>query len=83
MRRFVYTVYVLQDKDGHLYKGMTNDLDRRLKEHALGKTQTARRMNQLVVVYTKEVGSREEARKHELYLKTSAGRRYLHNILRS
>ncbi|MBL8029690.1 MAG: GIY-YIG nuclease family protein [Candidatus Doudnabacteria bacterium] len=34
----MYTVYVLRDKDGKLYKGMTKDLERRLKEHKYGHT---------------------------------------------
>ena len=36
----MYTVYVLQDEEGHFYKGMTNDLVRRLAEHRRGKTRT-------------------------------------------
>jgi len=73
----MYTVYVLQDEDGKLYKGMTNNLKRRMVEHKNGKTITTSRMNNFDVVYTEEYDTFEKARKRELYLKTAAGRRFL------
>jgi putative endonuclease len=73
----MYTVYVLQDDSGKLYKGCTNDLSRRLSEHNRGKTITTRRMNGLKIIYTEEYAIFDQARKRELYLKTAAGRRYL------
>jgi len=73
----MYYVYVLQDEKGRSYKGMTNNLDRRIKEHISGKTKTTRSMNGLRLVYCEEYDSFEEARGRELYLKTSAGRRFL------
>ena len=73
----MYTVYVLQDERGTLYKGMTNDLERRLREHRSGKTTTTRKMMNFVVVYTEVYSDKEAARKRELYFKTAAGRRFL------
>ena len=73
----MYTVYVLQDEEGHFYKGMTNDLVRRLAEHRRGKTRTTRRMPNVRVVYTEQFQMREEAMRRERYLKTAAGRRFL------
>ena len=73
----VYTVYVLQDEEGHFYKGMTNDLVRRLAEHRRGKTRTTRHMPNVRVVYTEQFQTREEAMRRERYLKTAAGRRFL------
>ena len=32
-----WLVYLLRCRDGSLYTGITNDLDRRLKAHAAGK----------------------------------------------
>lgn len=72
-----YTVYVLRDSDGKLYKGMTNNLSRRLKEHRSGHTRTTSRMDNLSVAYTEEFDSFEAARKRELYFKSAAGRRFL------
>lgn len=77
----MYIVYVLQDEKGNLYKGMTNNLDRRLKEHLNGGTKTTRRMKNLKVVYKEEYIDRFGARKREIYLKSAAGRRFLKNKL--
>jgi putative endonuclease len=73
----MYTVYVLQDSEGKLYKGFTIDLARRLSEHRRGKTKTTRNMHDLRIVYTEIVLNRIDARKRELYLKSAAGRRFL------
>ena len=78
-----YFVYVLQDENGKLYKGMTNDLERRLVEHKRGKTITTSKMSKLSVEYFETFDSFEEARKRELYFKTAAGRRFLKKALGS
>ena len=36
-QNFTYVVYILQCKDGSLYTGITNDLEKRLLTHSLGK----------------------------------------------
>ena len=77
----MYTVYVLKDKKGNLYKGMTNNLSRRLAEHKRGKTITIRRMKEIELIYKEEFTEKEEARARELYLKSATGRRFLKNIL--
>ena len=73
----MYTVYVLKDNSGKLYKGMTNNLVRRLQEHLRGKTKTTARMNNLALIYQENYKSFQEARKRELYFKTAAGRKFL------
>ena len=73
----MYTVYVLKDKNGKLYKGLTNNLQRRIREHKFGKTLTTSKMMELVIFYKEKFDNFEEARKRELYFKTAAGRRFL------
>ena len=73
----MFTVYVLQDGQDRLYKGVTNNLPRRLKEHNLGKTKTTRFMRNLRVIYSEEFTDFSTARRRELYFKSSAGRRFL------
>ncbi len=73
----MYTVYVLQDSSGKLYKGMTTDLLRRLKEHKSGNTITTARMKDFHVAYKEKFDTFDEARPRELYFKSAAGRRYL------
>ncbi len=79
----MFTVYVLRDTEGKLYKGMTNNLTRRLAEHSSGHTITTRRMNNPRLVYQEEYDTFVEARKRELYFKSSAGRRFLKTKLLS
>lgn len=76
-----YTVYVLADDSGRLYKGVTNNLDRRLKEHISGHTFTTRKMSGLVVRYTEMYDTFEAARAREKYLKSAAGRRFLKTVI--
>jgi len=73
----MYTVYVLRDSKGKLYKGMTKDLVRRLREHRSGNTATTKKMSDIEVVYTEGCDTIESALKREKYLKTAAGRRFL------
>jgi putative endonuclease len=62
-----------------LYKGMTDNLERRFKEHCAGKTKTTKNMDNLVIVYTEQFETRAEARAREIYFKSAAGRRFLKN----
>ncbi|MFA6918922.1 MAG: GIY-YIG nuclease family protein [Patescibacteria group bacterium] len=78
----MYTAYVLKDKEGKFYKGMTNDLERRLREHQSGHTFSTRNMNELQVVYQESFSTRDEARKREVYFKSAAGRRFLKTIIK-
>lgn len=76
-----YYVYVLEDEQGNKYKGMTNNLERRFKEHQRGKTKTTQRMKKIKICYQEEYDSFEQARTRELYLKTAAGRKFLKSKL--
>ncbi|MDO8626286.1 MAG: GIY-YIG nuclease family protein [Candidatus Magasanikbacteria bacterium] len=77
-----YYVYVLEDESGRKYKGMTNNLERRLQEHKRGKTITTSKMKSLRLIYSEFFPSKFEARKRETYFKTAAGRRFLQQKLR-
>ena len=76
-----YTVYVLEDSKGKVYKGVTNDLKRRLREHRSKHTKTTSRMEGINVVYIENFDTFEVARKRELYFKSAAGRRFLKKYL--
>ena len=78
----LYTVYVLEsERDGSFYKGFTQDLAQRLKQHNAGRTKSTRAKIPWRVVYTETYSTREEARNREKYLKTAAGRRFLKKTL--
>ena len=78
----MYFVYVLKSlKDSRLYKGMTNNIDRRVYERNLGKHKSTKPYRPWKLVHHEIFGFREEARKREIYLKSGIGREFLKKIL--
>ena len=77
----MYKVYILRDRSGKLYKGMTSNITRRFYEHKTGHTKTTSKMNGLEIVYIEKYDTFLKARKRELYLKSAAGRRFIKNKL--
>ena len=74
-------VYALEFADGALYVGITKDLDRRLVEHRRRQSPSTRRhLGEFRVRYTRSFASYGEARRHEKFLKSGAGRRELKSI---
>ena len=73
----MYTVYVLKDDENRLYKGLTNNLNRRIQEHRRGKTKSTRKLKNIQLVYQEVYDDFETARIRELFFKTAAGRRFL------
>ena len=80
----MYFDYVLKNNiNNSLYKGMTNNLERRLYEHNLGKHKSTKPFRPWILAYQEEFDTREEARKREIFFKSGAGREYLKKILDS
>jgi putative endonuclease len=78
-----WCAYVLRSRrNGRLYTGSTNDLQRRLQEHDRGKNVYARNAGPFDLVYSEECQSRLEARRRERYLKTGVGREFLKSRLK-
>ena len=73
----MFTVYILEDEEGKLYKGMSSNFQRRFSEHKRGKTITTRKMNGLKLIYCEKYDNFDEARKREKYFKTAVGRRFI------
>lgn len=78
----MFSVYVLQDKNGKIYKGHTEDLARRFREHCGGHTKSTKSMIEPKIVYEEQYKTREEAIIREKYLKSAAGRKFLKNKMR-
>ncbi|MBU0649610.1 GIY-YIG nuclease family protein [Patescibacteria group bacterium] len=73
----MYFVYVIRNKNGLLYKGSTENLEKRLAEHNRnGKTWTNIR-RPWEVVYKECYNSRSDAVKRECFFKTGKGREFL------
>jgi len=63
-------LYILQSQSsGRFYIGSTQDLDRRLSEHARGHTASTRGRGPWHLVYTERFDSLLEAHRRELQLK--------------
>ena len=78
----MFFVYVLKSQtDGRLYKGMTENIERRIYEHNSGKCKSTKPYRPWVMVLTEEFATRLEAREYEKWLKSGVGREYLKKIL--
>ncbi|MEG2421394.1 MAG: GIY-YIG nuclease family protein [Oscillospiraceae bacterium] len=65
-----YWVYMLRCKDGTLYTGTTDDVDRRAKVHNSGKgAKYTRGRTPVVVVYREECPDRSSALRREAAMK--------------
>ena len=68
-----YFVYILRCRDGSLYTGITNDLDKRLKAHSEGRgSRYVRRKMPFELVYVEKIGEKSNALKRELEIKPLA-----------
>ena len=78
----MFYVYVIKSVNhDYYYKGHCEDLADRLKQHNSGMTESIRPYIPFILVYKEEFFTRVEAIAREKYFKTSAGRRFLRNIL--
>lgn len=74
----MHVVYVLRsEKDGNLYIGCTEDLERRLLSHTAGRVRATKSRRPLVLLYTEEYPDMYEAFRMERFYKTAQGKRRL------
>ncbi len=77
-----WCVYVLRSlSNGRLYTGSTNNIERRLKEHAAHASTYTRYTGPYDLVYKEEQPDRLSARRRERYLKTGRGREELRRLM--
>lgn len=70
--------YVLLCENGTLYKGKTNNLERRIQEHLSGSGAKYTKCNRPIrLVHVESFATEKEAVKREQYFKSSAGRAWL------
>ena len=73
-----WSVYVIQSEiDGRLYKGMTQDVDRRVHMHNMGKVRSTKGYRPWHLIYVEQCADSLQARAREKFLKTSKGREFL------
>ncbi|MEI8096624.1 MAG: GIY-YIG nuclease family protein [Candidatus Moraniibacteriota bacterium] len=80
----MYYVYILQSKKNkRLYKGVTNDLKRRLKEHNSGNVPFTKNLMPWELVFYEAFLSKEDASREEKFLKSGKGRDRIKWLLKS
>ena len=72
-----YTYVLRSEKDGKLYIGWTDNLERRVREHNSGKTPSTRPRLPFNLVYYEACVDMKKAIAREKYFKTGFGRRFL------
>ena len=77
----MFFVYILRSlKTGEFYKGLTDNLDRRLSEHFNGESKSTKNRLPLELIHVEICTSREEARKIEKFFKSGYGREIIKEI---
>ncbi len=74
-RQYMHYVYILKNEKGWHYIGMTENVDKRLSFHNLGKVKSTKGHRPFRVVYQEEFPSMELARAREVFLKKNAKER--------
>ena len=78
----MYYVYVLYSLEfDRTYTGITNNIERRLKEHNKKRNRSTKAYTPWVIIHKEEFLSRVEARTREKYLKSGNGREYLKTLI--
>ena len=72
---FVYVLESLRDKKR--YVGFTNNLKKRIDQHNKGLTFSTKSRLPMILIYFEACLNREDAKRREVYLKTTRGRRFL------
>lgn len=74
----MYFTYVLKSKkDGNLYTGWSDNLEKRVKAHNQGLVVATKNRIPLILIYYEACLSKEKAIEREKQLKTGFGRAYL------
>lgn len=77
----MYFVYVIKSTiRNYIYVGISDNIERRFKEHNFGKNKTTRPYKPFELVLTESYSNRQEARKREIYLKSGCGKEILKQI---
>lgn len=78
----MHYVYLLLLSDNTIYKGRTDDLKRRVKEHKLGKVNSTRHKKPVKLIHYECYLLKSDAIRREKFLKTTEGRRLLRQQLK-
>lgn len=80
---YFYTYVIQSSKDLNFYVGYTNNLVKRIEEHNKGKVPSTKNRVPLKLIYWEGCLNQQDATRREKYLKTSWGKRFIKNRLKS
>jgi putative endonuclease len=69
----LYRVYVIQNREGRFYIGLSDDIGRRINQHNIGDSRWTRRRGPWVLIWQSEEMNLSDARKLELLFKRQKG----------
>ncbi len=72
---YVYVISSIQRK--YLYVGLTNNIERRFRQHQGGKERTTASYRPFKIIFTEKFSTRIDARRREKYLKSGVGKEWL------
>jgi putative endonuclease len=76
----MFFVYIIRSElNGWFYVGMSQDVDKRLKEHNSGKARSTKGYRPWALFFFESFDTRIEARKREVYLKSGIGKEFIKN----
>lgn len=79
-----FCTYVLfSEKDAMLYIGYSSNLENRLKSHNYGNVKSTSNRRPLKLIFCEFYLFEKDARKREMYFKTTAGKKAIKLMLRS
>ncbi|MCR4283934.1 MAG: GIY-YIG nuclease family protein [Parcubacteria group bacterium] len=76
-----YTYAIKSEVRNYIYVGLTNNLDRRIKQHNDKKERTTRAYAPFRILFIEKFTTRTDARQKEKYLKSGAGKEYLKTLI--
>ena len=71
------------EKNGVLYKGSTDDLEKRIKTHNAGKVKFSSKYLPWKLILSEEFETRAEAMRREKWYKTGVGRDWINNQIKN
>ena len=79
---FKFNVYAIKSNNrNYIYVGMTNNLERRLKEHNQRENRSTKAYAPFTLIYSEAFDSRLTARAKEKYLKSGVGKAFLKGLI--
>ena len=80
MADIMYYNYILKLNNKAFYKGQTQDLNKRLKDHEVGNVRTTKNKLPFQLVHVELTKNRFEARNLERFFKSGFGREIIHEL---